>query len=264
MPGFSINGVEIPETAILAEAQNHPAAAPEEAVAAAAQALAVRELLLQQARDLSLDPCPITDEAGRRETEDDALIRQLLEIEISVPTADEQACRRYYENNTARFRSPDLYEPAHILFAADPEDEDGYGKAIAAAEAAIDRLEEDPAAFEAIARSQSDCSSAQNGGRLGQVAHGDTVPEFETFLAALEEAQLCPVPVKSRYGVHVLRLDRKIAGRELPFDAVRERIADYLCEASWRRAVSQYIRILAGRAIIDGVDLTGAETPLVQ
>jgi len=93
---------------------------------------------------------------------------------------------------------------------------------------------------------------------------GQTLPEFETFLFALEEGQLSSVPVKTRYGIHVLRLDRRVAGRTLPFDLVETRIAGFLAEASWRRAVSQYIKILVGRAEINGIDLEGAQSPLVQ
>ena len=264
MPDIQVNGAEISEAAIRAEAQNHPAESPEAALGAAAEALVVRELLLQQARALELAPQPQTDETGRRETDEDALIRQLLEVEISLPEADDEICRRYYDNNRQRFRSADLFEAAHILFAADPSDEDGYASAVAAAEATLETLDRDSSAFEAIARERSDCTSANNGGRLGQVARGDTVAEFETFLVNLEEGQLCPVPVKSRYGVHVLRLDKRIEGRLLPFEAVRDRIAGYLQESSWRRGVAQYIKLLAGNASIEGIDLDGATSPLVQ
>ena len=46
-----------------------------------------------------------------------------------VPEPDDESCRRYYERNAARFRSPDIYEAAHILFAASPADAQGYAKA---------------------------------------------------------------------------------------------------------------------------------------
>ena len=90
------------------------------------------------------------------------------------------------------------------------------------------------------------------------------MPEFETFLFNLQDGQLCPVPVKSRYGVHVLRLDRRIAGRPLPFERVQPRIAEYLVDSSWRLGVTQYIRLLAGEADIRGVALDGADSPLVR
>lgn len=264
MSSAHVNGIEIPHAAILAEAQNHPAAAPEQAISAATQALVVRELLMQEARRQGLQPAPQIDSTSRLETNEDALIRQLLEAEISVPSADETACHRYYDNNRARFRSPNLYEAAHILFASDPADTSRYAQALADAERTIAVLREAPGAFDAIAQAQSDCTSARNGGRLGQVARGETVPEFETFLVALEDGQLCPVPIRSRYGVHVLRLDRKIVGRALPFEIVHSRIADYLHTASWRRAVAQYIKLLAGQARIEGVHLDVAASPLVQ
>jgi len=264
MQTIKVNGVAIEPPAVAAETQYHPAGSPAHAEAEAARALVVRRLLLDEAVRLGLQPEPQRDEKGRPETEPDALVRQLLEQQITVPEADAETCRRYFENNRRKFRSPDLFEAAHILFAASPADRDAYAAAVAQAEQMIEVLKRDPRAFETIARQRSDCTSGKDGGRLGQVARGDTVPEFETFLCSLEEGQLCPVPVKSRYGVHVLRLDRKIAGRDLPFEHVAERIADYLQEASWRRAVAQYIKLLAGQAAIEGIDFEAASTPLVQ
>lgn len=264
MQDIRINEAVIPPDAVLAEAQHHPAETPEAAVQAAATALAIRELLLQEARRQGLEARPQGDGQGRRETETDALIRGLLEAEVTVPEADRESCRRYYDNNPARFCSPDLFEAAHILLSASPDDEAAYDKAVAEAERLIAMLQRDPGLFARLATEFSACTSAQNEGRLGQVARGDTVPEFETFLENLEEGQLCPVPVRSRYGVHVLRLDRRIEGRQLPFEAVAESIADQLQEMSWRRAVAQYIRVLAGQAEIRGIDLDAAESPLVQ
>ena len=102
------------------------------------------------------------------------------------------------------------------------------------------------------------------GGRLGQIVPGETTPEFEAALIALRPGEICAEPVRTRYGVHVLRLDQRVEGRQLPFEQARARIATYLEERSWRRAVAQYITLLAGQARIEGFDLPGASTPLVQ
>ena len=59
-------------------------------------------------------------------------------------------------------------------------------------------------------------------------------------------------PVATRYGFHVLRLLHHAPGIEQPYDAVRERIALWLRDASWRRALHQYVTILAGAARIEG------------
>ena len=87
---------------------------------------------------------------------------------------------------------------------------------------------------------------------------------METFLFNLEEGQLSPVPVKTRYGVHVVRVDKSLPGRSLPYEAVSSQVADYLKDASWRRAFRQYVQLLAGDARISGFDIAAVETPLVQ
>ena len=117
----SVNGVVVRHDEISREAQNHPAPTPIAAWTAAARALAVRELLLQEARRIVIDAEPLTDGEGRTETTEEASIRALVEREISTPTPDEADCRRYYQHNLQRFRSADLYEAAHILIAARPE-----------------------------------------------------------------------------------------------------------------------------------------------
>jgi peptidyl-prolyl cis-trans isomerase C len=260
----SVNGVAIPSAAIVRETQHHQASDPDVAWELATRALAIRELLMQEAERLAIDAQPIDDGEGRTETPEEARLRALLEREVVVPRADEAACQRYYESNRRRFRSPDLFEVAHILIAAAPGNDHARRAARQAAVALIDELQKNPAGFAAAAAARSDCPSARHGGNLGQIGPGQTVPEFEAALVRMAEPGLCPDPVETRYGMHVVRVDRRIDGRQLPFEAVHERIADYLDEAVHRRALQQYVSILAGRAQVTGVDLGAANSPLVQ
>ena len=69
----SVNGVAIARDAIAREMQHHPAAKPIAAWQQAARALVVRELLLQRARRLDVTPEPVSDDGGRRETDDEAV-----------------------------------------------------------------------------------------------------------------------------------------------------------------------------------------------
>jgi peptidyl-prolyl cis-trans isomerase C len=263
MQAVMVNDVAIPHATIAREVQNHQAESPALAWEQATRALVIRELLLQRANALDLVADPLTED-GARETDEESLIRLLLEREVITPKADDAACRRYYDSNPARFRSPDLFEPAHILFKARREDTDAYANAETQAAAILAELQQHPGRFDSLARSLSDCSSAAEGGRLGQIVLGETTPEFETFLVTVEPGQICPTPVRTRYGVHVLRLDRRSAGETLPFDAARAQIATYLEERTWRRAVAQYIALVAGQARIAGFDLPAATSPLVQ
>jgi peptidyl-prolyl cis-trans isomerase C len=255
----SVNGVSIARDAIVREMQHHPAGKPIAAWQQAARALVVRELLLQRARVIDLTPDPISDEAGRRETDEEAIMRGVVEHEVKVPEPDDEICRRYYDHNSARFRSPDIYEAAHILFAALPKDAEAYSRAQADAAGVLVALSERPESFATMAQAYSRCPSAAQGGNLGQITAGQTTPEFEQALMALSAGQLCEAPVATRYGFHIIRLDRKHEGRVLPYEIVAGRIADYLRESVRRRADAQYIARLVTAAKIEGIDLAGAD-----
>jgi peptidyl-prolyl cis-trans isomerase C len=259
-----VNGFEITREAIGREVQNHPAGKPSEAWVAAARALAIRELLLQEARKLDLQPAPITDDEGRRETDEEALVRRVVEHEVVTPEPDEAACRRYYDQNLRRFRSADLYEVSHILLAADPRDDVARATASEAARVLIEIVTSAPEKFEAMAKLHSACPSREVGGNLGQIGPGQTVPEFERALAAIPVGGIDCAAVESRYGCHIVRVNRHEAGRQLPFELVAPRIAQYLSEHVRRSAIRQFISVLAGRAEITGIDLAGSASPLVQ
>jgi peptidyl-prolyl cis-trans isomerase C len=250
----SVNGIAIAHDLISREAQNHPAAKPIDAWQAAARALAVRELLLQEARRLGLSPAPIADDEGRRETDEEALVRGLIETEVATPTPDEASCRRYYERNTARFTSADIFECAHIFIAARRDQPEAFAAAGERAAAILAQLREAPGQFETLAATHSDCPSRASGGNLGQITTGATTPEFERGLLEMQTGEIGPV-VESRYGFHIIRLERRIAGALLPFEVVHARIAAYLGERSQRLAIAQYVARLASKAKLTGVEL---------
>jgi peptidyl-prolyl cis-trans isomerase C len=259
-----VGGREIPAEAIAAEAQHHPAADAAAAWNAASEALAVRQLLLDEADRLGISAGECRDADGRPLTEEDARIDALLEREVHSPAADDAACRRFYDTHRERFSSPVLVEAAHILIEADPADAFAMGLATGDARTLIRELQAEPERFVELARNRSACPSGEQGGNLGQVGPGQMVKPFEEALFALPENTLCTRPVKTRFGVHVIRSGRRAEARQLPFEAVQEAIAAYLEEASYRRAVAQYIAILAGQAGVSGVAIAGAEGAMVQ
>jgi len=264
LDAVAVNGVAIPEAEILAEAQNHPADTPGDALSQAAHALVVRTLLLQEAARLGIEADATAPSGGRAQTPDDAVIAALLPREVAVPTATSEECRRYFDRNPDRFRSEPIHEARHILLAAPAEDGPARKRARSLSEELIVELKRRPDAFETLALVHSDCPSRAQGGALGQLTRGSTVPEFERALARMDSAALFPHPVESRFGFHVVRLDRTVPGRPLPFDAVRDRIAAWLDASAWSKAVSHYVAVLAGRAEIVGIDLDVTEGPLMQ
>lgn len=258
-----VNGVPIPRDLIARETQNHPAEKPIDAWKAAARALVVRELLLQEATKQQIVAEPQRDADGRSETPDEAAMRALVERDVRTPEPGDDECRRYFDQNTRRFRTPDLYEVSHILLSG--------GKEAAEREAArelcmgiIADLNTNPEAFADYASQYSLCPSKEVGGSLGQIGPGQTVSEFETALAKMTPGRIHPGPVESRYGLHIVRVERHIVGRELPFEIAKPMIADYLTERVQRMAMRQYIAVLAGRAHIEGIAIEAAASPLVQ
>jgi hypothetical protein len=102
-PPVRVNGVTIAEAEIAREVQHHEGASIEEVRASAARALIIRRLLLERACALGLSPAPETDALGRWESDEEALIRQVLEVEAPPMAPSVEECRRVYEARRASF-----------------------------------------------------------------------------------------------------------------------------------------------------------------
>lgn len=248
-----VEGVEIPEFLIAEEAQHHPSSNPLEARTAAGKALAVRALLLHRADELGLLAQPLTDEDGREETIEEALIRATLDAEVDVDPPGEAECRRVYDAQRARFSTPVLTEAAHILIEPQTDDAEGWGDARRSAQATLDQLVARPTLFAELAKSVSACPSGEVGGSLGQLSPGDVVGEVERALAGLKPGEILANPVRSRFGWHVLKLERRIEGRVPPFEYVEEKIRLHLESRAWAAAATRYVSELADRARAQGV-----------
>lgn len=218
---------------------------------------AVRELLRQRAIAVGVLSADADD--------DDAIgtaIERLLADEVRVPSPNEEECRRYYDNHLQEFQSGDLVYARHILFQVTPSV--SVLEIRGRAERALSELLAEPERFAAMARELSNCPSGQHGGNLGQIARGDTVPEFERAIFRLDAHGILRDVVKTRHGFHIVAVDRSIPGKTVPFAAVRDRIAERLKAAVEAKALRQYISILVGQADIAGVALAGTQIPLVQ
>ena len=169
---ISVNGEAISPELIATEAQNHPApkGKPGMAWMAAARALAVRTLILQEAKRRGLRSDPMELAPGLWETEEEAIIRQVLDEAVEAEAPTPQAVRAAYDASPERHRSPALFEAAHILFAARPDDVVARKVAKDQANAVLAKIKVEPKAFDALARDHSACSSRANGGRLGQIS----------------------------------------------------------------------------------------------
>ncbi|CAB3742012.1 Putative peptidyl-prolyl cis-trans isomerase Cbf2 [Achromobacter deleyi] len=241
-----VNGVELNDAELEQELPRHADAA--NPMRAAITALVLRRVLLDEAARQGVD------QGLARE---DEIIGALLDRQAPTPEADEAACLRYYQSNPQRFVVGELIEADHILFQVTP----GVNLDMlrAHADAVLADLLADPSRFAEVARQQSNCPSAALGGNLGQLGRGDTVPEFEKAVFALPAGGLLPQVLQTRHGLHIVRVTRRVQGRRLPFDEVREQIAAALSALSRDTAWRQYVKLLVERADVRGIDLGGAE-----
>lgn len=259
---MSVNGIAITEEALEREMARHgPGPVVREAVL---RTLAVRELLLQEAgeRGLLEGGAPRSAVTFADRASEEAAIEKLLTTAVRTPEPGEDECRRFYDANPDRFVAGELVAASHILFALTP------GTPVAAlrerAAAALAEAQADPSRFAALAGELSNCPSGAQGGNLGQFGRGEMAPEFEQAVFGTAATGVLPALVTSRHGFHVVHVERREAGRQLPFEAVRERIAIHLAAKVQERALRQYVAVLAGQADIRGVELDSVATPLVQ
>lgn len=248
LPPILVNGVEIPPAAIAAEAQNHPAppGKPGMAWRAAARALVLRQLMLEAARGRGLVASPQSLGPGQVESDDEALIRALIEAELQPAAPDTARLRAAHAANPDRYRAPDLWQAAHILIPHGPK-----ARALADELAAV--LARSPGRFAELAAAHSACPSARSGGSLGQIGPGETVAEFQAALASLAPGQITPAPVETRYGFHLIRLDDHAPGAVLPFEAVAARMEDAARKAAWARAARDFAARLLAEARVEGL-----------
>lgn len=262
-PDLVVNGESVPRKLVAAEAQNHtaPRDRPGLAWQQAANAVAVRTLLLQEARRRGLSPDPAEIGPGRYETDEEALIRALLDDAVAVVPPTEAEIHAEWARDPGRHRSPPLWEVSHILIACDPTDPSGRAAArLRAAVLAADAVA-DPRGFSRLAAAHSECGSRSSGGALGQLGPGDTLPEFEAALRRLAEGEVTAEPVLTRHGWHVIRMDAVADGAPLPFHAVRGRIAEAMEKAAWARAARAFLAGLVAEADISGAALGPMEQP---
>lgn len=259
VPEISVNGVQLKEAEVLAEMQYYPAASKREAMVKTVEALIIGELLRQKAIELEL----LCADVEANSIEESAALKALIKQEVYCPKATEQECLRFFEQNTAKFTTSPLLEVRHILLAADPEDFNERAHLKELAQSLIKQVTEAPASFKSLVKLHSSCPSKQQEGNLGQISQGQTVKEFEQALFAAEEGVIT-YPVETRYGFHIVMVDRKVPGQALPYDYVKDKVTDYLNDKVERKATAQYIQTLVNEVEIKGFNFDFEASPLMQ
>lgn len=203
---------------------------------------------------------------GAISTDASAAIEQLLDRELTLPEPSEEACQRYHDAHPATHAQGERAHLRHVLFAVTPGVD--VKQLRLRAEALLIELrcaDDGGKKFAEAAAQWSNCPSGQQGGDLGWLTRADCAPEFarEVFGGGAEIGVLARL-VHSRFGLHVVEVVAREPGQQPAFEEVRQAIALTLRQQAWVNALRQYLQVLAGAAVLEGVTLDAAETPLVQ
>lgn len=228
---------------------------------------ACTELLRQAAIAAGLldgaDPAPVKGIATAAASD---AIEAWLERELQIPDPSEEACRRHFSAHPGRYSTGERARLRHVLFAVTPGTDVGALRNRAETCLLDVRCHDgtDTGGFARAARELSNCPSGEDGGDLGWLAAGDCAPEFAREVFGHAEVGVLPRLVHSRFGLHVVEVLEREAGKAQGFEAVRGAVLMALRQQSYIVALRQCLQVLAGEADIEGIDMDAADTPLVQ
>lgn len=177
----------------------------------------------------------------RRDLAIQAYLQQEVYADVEV---DEAEIRRFYDQNQASFRSPDLLRLRHILFAATA----GADAQQRAAE--VRQKLTEGADFAQMARKHSADFSARHGGELGFLNAADLGPQLAPVAGALAPGAVSE-PQAGADGIHILQLLSRRPGIQAPLAEVHDRIATQLREARRNEALGQRLAALRKDANIE-------------
>jgi len=176
-------------------------------------------------------------------------------------TRDES--QSYYNQHRDQYRVSEQAKVSHILIKTPLPGPDGKVDEKGVAEAqrrAVDLLKQLKAGakFEDLAKKYSeDPGSAKEGGSLGWIGKGRTVPEFEKAAFSLPKGQISDL-VKSSYGFHIIRVDDRQDAHMKTLDEVKDQIEPILRQQKAQQIAQKQVEDLLQAAKKQGLDSAAA------
>jgi len=156
-----------------------------------------QDLSNQEAYEQALKQNNITEDQLREDIRENLPVQKVQERVAGNAEPSDEEIRNYYEQNKeAQFTTPAQTCVRHILFNKDRKHK--------AKE--VEQQLEDGGDFAKLAKKNSqDPGSAANGGDLGCLGRGETVPEFEQAAFGAKQGEIVG-PVKTEFGYHIIEV----------------------------------------------------------
>ena len=185
-------------------------------------------------------------------TRKDIIISSFIEKEFAdkVVVTDAAAQKFYDENLEKYFKKPESARASHILIGVDPKaSPEDRKKALEKAQALLKRVRSGEN-FADLAKSDSTCPSASQGGDLGNFGRGQMVLPFEKAAFALKPGEVSDV-VETQFGYHIIKLTEKQEASSEKFENVKAKIVEFLKREKTQKGVLELVAKLKGSAKIE-------------
>ncbi|MHB1652469.1 MAG: peptidylprolyl isomerase [Desulfitobacteriaceae bacterium] len=135
---------------------------------------------------------------------------QKITVDIKVSDSDVKA---YFDKNTAKYGHPEQVKARHILLKTEEEAKQVIAQLKAGAN------------FEQLAKDKSiEPGAKDSGGELGTFGRGQMVKEFEDAAFAQKVGTFSTVPVKSKFGYHVILVEAHTPEVKADLNAVKAQV----------------------------------------
>jgi len=151
------------------------------------------------------------------------LVINQARLEAAVQTTDADL-EKLYNQSKDRFRTPERVKARHILLTTTGKSKDEEVAIKAKAENLLKQVKSGGDFAKLAKENSQDPGSGQNGGELGFLVRGQTVPEFEKTAFALQPGQIGDL-VKTQYGYHIIQVEAKEQARLKPFAEAKAELA---------------------------------------
>jgi peptidyl-prolyl cis-trans isomerase D len=174
------------------------------------------------------------------------------------PQVSDTELQSYYNAHLADYQVKDQAKVRHILIAV-PQGADAKTDAAAKAKAE-DLLKQIKAGgdFAKLASANSDDpGSKTNGGELGMLSPGQTVPEFDKAAFSLQPGQISGV-IKTKFGYHILQVEERTQAHTRPFAEVKSEIEPLVAQQKIGAAEQGFANALVTDALKIGMERAAA------
>jgi peptidyl-prolyl cis-trans isomerase C len=192
----------------------------------------------------------LTANGLNRETLSAALYRELtfdgvMQI-IGAQSADvtELDIMLFYEMHHDRFEQPETRIARHILITVNDDfAENTEVESRKKISEIANKLGGRSNRFPQFSREYSECPTAMDGGKLGEVSRGQLYPELDEKLFNMAENEISEV-VESEMGFHILYCEQIKPAKRIPYNKVKSRIKEILLERNRRNCQKAWLSSL--------------------